>query len=410
MKIDQLELEKFEAMVQKACADQKEPGVIILVKNDQGTVYEKCFGTMDVATGAPCTIDTVVQLMSMTKAFTALACMMLVEKGKLNLDTPVGEYVDAYKNPLVLTHWDEDGIPQLRRAKTDMTLRKLLSHTGGQSHEAYDPVRFRWNQTFGVEFGELSQHRAPLTFDPGTDWAYGQCMDLVMECILAVDGNGRSWEQYLKDRIFTPLQLTSTSFFPTPEMVRRTMPLHFVQEDGSLLSNTTEDIDSVWYGKGYRCAGREACNGLWSTARDYQKLLSIFIGDGVSCNGIRFLQKETIDEMRRNQIGDLQMHWGNGEPPCYTCFATDPDFFYGQQPAKWGLGFMVNEKISADGRGAGSLAWWGGGDTFFVADPDNRLSIVVLMQNMPAARPISLNILRNTERQFHGLPVLELEP
>src|SRR6202790_3155799 len=104
-------------------------GVIAVAATPKGVVYEGAFGKANVATGAAMTLDTVFWLLSMTKAFTATACMQLIEQGRLNLDDDAAKYLPELGSPQILEGFAEDGTPRLRPAKGAIRVRHLLTHT-----------------------------------------------------------------------------------------------------------------------------------------------------------------------------------------------------------------------------------------------------------------------------------------
>src|SRR3979490_3164778 len=92
-------------------------GVVAMAATPKDIVYEGAFGKANVATGAPITADTVFWLLSMTKAFTATACMQLIEQGRLHLDDDAAKYLPELASPQILEGFAEDGTPQMRPAR-----------------------------------------------------------------------------------------------------------------------------------------------------------------------------------------------------------------------------------------------------------------------------------------------------
>src|SRR5919198_3427825 len=119
----------IDTMFRQAVESQKMPGIVAVAATDRGPVYEGAFGTREVGTNAPMTLDTVVWIASMTKAITATAAMQLVERGKLSLDHPAADLVPELAAVKVLDGFDPAGNPRLRAPKRAMTLRHLLTHT-----------------------------------------------------------------------------------------------------------------------------------------------------------------------------------------------------------------------------------------------------------------------------------------
>src|ERR1700719_4131923 len=107
----------IDAALQGGVSKNDVPGVVAMAATPKGVVYEGAFGEANVATGAPMTVDMVFWLLSMTKAFTATACMQLIEQGRLHLDDDAAKYLPELASPRVLEGYAEDGTPRIRPAK-----------------------------------------------------------------------------------------------------------------------------------------------------------------------------------------------------------------------------------------------------------------------------------------------------
>src|SRR6202047_1302573 len=112
-------------------------GVVATAATPKGVVYEGAFGKGNVATGAPMTVDTVFWLLSMTKAFTATACMQLIEQGRLHLNDDAAKYLPELASPQVLEGFAEDGTPRMRPANGAIKGRHLLTHTSGYTYSMW---------------------------------------------------------------------------------------------------------------------------------------------------------------------------------------------------------------------------------------------------------------------------------
>lgn len=108
------------------------PGVVTLLVDRDGVLYEACAGKLDVAGNLPMRTDAIFRIASMTKPITSVACMLLVQEGKLGLDDPVSQYLAGFENLHVITAFNAaNGSYQTRAAKRAMTIRHLLTHTSG---------------------------------------------------------------------------------------------------------------------------------------------------------------------------------------------------------------------------------------------------------------------------------------
>jgi methyl acetate hydrolase len=170
-------------------------GVVAMAATPKGVVYEGAFGKANVATGAPMTVDTVFWLLSMTKAFTATACMQLIEQGRLHLDDDAAKYLPELASPQVLEGFGEDGTPRLRPARGAIKVRHLLTHTSGYTYSIWSETLTRYEKVTGmpdIATCKNAAFTAPLEFEPGERWEYGISMDWVGKLVEAVSDTSRS--------------------------------------------------------------------------------------------------------------------------------------------------------------------------------------------------------------------------
>src|SRR5205807_4303778 len=157
------------------------PGAVALVARKGRIAYFEAFGQLDPQSGAPMTKDAIFRLYSMTKPFTSVAAMILVEEGKLLLADPVSKYLPELANPQVALMETTDGKTtyKLVPAERPITIQDLLRHTSGfvyanntlneQVKEAYGKIGVDWRDvTPTAQIQRLAQ--APLAHQPGTMW------------------------------------------------------------------------------------------------------------------------------------------------------------------------------------------------------------------------------------------------
>jgi CubicO group peptidase (beta-lactamase class C family) len=199
-------LGEVDQALRQAVNAQAVPGLVAIAANDKGIVYEGAFGPSISA-------DSVFWIASMTKAVTGVACMQLVEQGKLQLDQPMGKLLPQLEQPKVLEGFDASGAPKLRPAKRAITLRHLLTHTAGFTYSIWSEPMAKFEKVTGTpSIGECrnASFNAPLMFDPGDRWEYGINMDWVGKAVEAA--SDQSLEVYFKEKIFAPLGMTDTGF------------------------------------------------------------------------------------------------------------------------------------------------------------------------------------------------------
>jgi len=172
------------------------PSVSVAVVKDGKLVYAKAFGTADLAAGRPANLQTRYAVGSISKQFTAAALLMLEEQGKLSLDDRVSKY-----------------FPDLTRAG-EVTIRQLLSHTSG--YEDYAPQDYiipEWTRPTTPQAVVEHWARKPLDFDPGTKWQYSNT-NFVLAAQIFEKVSGRSLVEFLREKIFAPLDMQSASDWP----------------------------------------------------------------------------------------------------------------------------------------------------------------------------------------------------
>ncbi|MHC2386540.1 CubicO group peptidase (beta-lactamase class C family) [Bradyrhizobium liaoningense] len=170
----------IDAALREGVSRNDVAGVVATAATRKGMIYEGAFGKANVATGASMTLDTVFWLLSMTKAFTATACMQLIEQGRLHLDDDAAKYLPELASPQILEGFADDGTPRLRRAKGAIKVRHLLTHTSGYTYSIWSEALTRYEKVTGmpdIATCKNAAFTAPLEFEPGERWEYGISMD-----------------------------------------------------------------------------------------------------------------------------------------------------------------------------------------------------------------------------------------
>lgn len=164
------------------------PGLSLAVIKNGTTVIEKSYGLANVELQVPATSDTVYEIASITKSFTALAIMLLAEQGKLTLDDPLTQYR-----------------ADLSAAWNDMTVKHLLTHTSGLNQWSLD-----WDSP-NLTNAEICQavFRTPLRFSPGTEFEYVDTNYNLLGMIIH-QLTGAPYDAFLQKHIFQPLGMSAT--------------------------------------------------------------------------------------------------------------------------------------------------------------------------------------------------------
>lgn len=375
-------LADLDLYLQNAIVSTHIPGMVALVVNKDGIVYEKAFGLMDSANNKPMTTDAIFRLASMTKAITSTAIMMLVEEGKIGLDTPVSEYLPALRNPQVFTQWNvEDGTFTAKPASSEITVRQLLTHTSGLGYTFTSDIL---NKLMNGNFGARAT-AYPLLFEPGSNWQYGESTRVLGELVTAV--SGQELFEFMQTRLLQPLQMQDTSYDIAADKNTRVVTVH--RSNGSALleeANPAGAITSDHNGDG----------GLSGTARDYAQFIRLFLNQGHVDQSGQLLKPQTLTMMGQNHTAPVTVRLMNS-----TNKLLSEDFPLGAGVDSYALGFQRTESQLPDMRAPGSLAWAGIFNTEFWIDPANEIGAVLMMQYLPFYDASAIEVLQGFEQRIY---------
>ena len=279
------------------------PGAVTLVRHKGEIVSYDAVGYQDLEAKKPMTKDSIFQIMSMTKPFTGVAIMMLVEEGKLALNDAVEKHLPEFRGQMVL-EIAGDGERALRKPARVITVRDLMTHTSGMTAppEGIKEIHTRMDRTLADAVLVYSQ--TPLAFDPGTKWQYSNTGIATLGRIVEVY-SGQKFEEFLAQRIFGPLGMKDSHIF-LPEAKRsRLAAVYRIAEDGKLRKSGAEILggNSLDYRKGAIYSGPEFA--LYSTAADLANFYQMMLNGGVY-GGKRLISKAAVDVMTMVHTGDLK--------------------------------------------------------------------------------------------------------
>jgi methyl acetate hydrolase len=378
----------IDASLKSAVENKDVPGVVALVTDKKGVLYENAFGVADVATGRPLKTDALFRIASMTKPITSTALMQLVEQGKIALDDPAEKYLPELKNPQVVESFDaKTGEYKLRPAAKPATVRNFLTHTSGLAYPFTSAI---WRD-FKPKAGEKYAFGGPMLFDPGTRWHYSTSTDVVGRLVEVV--SGQKLEEYFHDHIFVPLKMNDTSYnvpeAKGPRLVAQQQRDGAKMDGPVVLQNPQQP--------GLTIANPIGGGGLASTADDYGRFMRMILNEG-ELDGARVLKAETVKLMEQNQIGAVTV------PALKSALPRSADFtFIADGRDKWGLGFLITVDQLPGMRSPGSLSWGGINNTFFWIDPARGVAGTIMMQYLPFADEKALATYRAFERGTYQL-------
>ncbi|MGW8534491.1 serine hydrolase domain-containing protein [Rhodococcus qingshengii] len=356
------------------------PGVVAMITDREGNIYEGAAGERALGHGEPMTLDTTFALFSTTKAITGTAVLQCVEEGLLDLDAPAATYVPDIGELKVLDGFDAGGNPVLREPKRDITTRMLLLHTAGFGYDFFNESYNRLSQEHGqpsVIACSKAALTTPLLFDPGEKWEYGTNIDWAGQVVESI--RGQRLGDVMRQRIFEPLEMADTAFTMSPSMMDRLAPIHQRESDGSLTPLIGFELPAE---PEVHMGG----HGLHGTVGDYMKFIRMWLNDGAGTSG-RVLSSETVAAAVQNGLEGQHVGLLPGVLPTLS---NDAEFFPGV-PKGWAYSFMTNEEVAPTGRPAGSLAWAGLANLYYWIDRQTGVGGFWATQILPFADAGSIN-------------------
>lgn len=333
------------------------PGCDLAVWQDHQCIYRHQAGWKDAAHTVPVNGSEVYRLYSTSKVILAVSVMQLKEQGKLSLDDPLAKYLPVFADMKVSE--GEKTVP----AEGPITIRHLLSMQGGFDYEFDTPEtreRFgRANRENGTALLMEAMAARPLHFHPGKGYLYSMCHDVLGAVVTEI--SGMKLGEYYKKNIFEPLEMSDISFELTEEKKKRLAAL-YVYDNKAHTSASMDDhplgmsLDGMNEKFGIESAG----GGLIGGVDDYIRFADALANDGVGFNGYRVISRASIDEMRTDQLNDLNRR-------DFLSFAGSPEYGYGL-----GVRTLIDGKLSPSP--VGEFGWNGAAGAWTMMDVDHHLS------------------------------------
>ena len=358
-------LSRIDNMLYKAVEEQEIPGALALIVRNGETVYQKSFGIANPENNRPVSENDIFRIASMTKAITSLAVLMLWEEGKFFLDDPISKYIPAFAETGILDEFNtKDSTYTTTLPKNKMTIRHLLTHTSGIGYGEIDgntAIRsiylkrglrdiFAPDQTMEEVTNAIAAQ--PIHHEPGERFTYSLGLDVLGHFVELM--SGMSFPEFLKTRVFEPLDLKDTYFTLPEEKHGRLVPV--LTRDGeqwAVYNASFYDVNYPLKSKNYFSGGA----GLSSTVQDYAKFLSLFLNDG-KANGHQIIGKKTCELVYQNQMPE-KVSISHG-----LAFGVLPE-----KDLKYGTGGSE-----------GTLTWGGYFNTSYFADPEENIIGIIYKQ------------------------------
>lgn len=321
--------------------------------------------------------NNIFRLFSMTKAITSVAALQLVEKGLIGLDDPLNELMPEMVKIPILT---DDG--KLIESNKIITLRQLLNNTSGFGLIFFSSRLYN----FKPENWEYKDH--PRLFEPGTAYAYGTGLDWVGKLIEKL--SGQDLETYFRENITGPLKMNDT-WFNVPKDLSEKIVTFGRRDSLGIISSwlrIPEKPDTDYKG----------ASGLFGSPSDYLKFLNCMLNYG-KYEGGQLLKTETAELMFEDSLPkEIKI-------PAIEQFDNGGIIgFSGEQIEqmtndRWGFGWYI-ERDENSNRPVNSV-YWGGVNTYYTLDPQNKIAIVYFSNYFPANDKESYDFYKLYEKEVY---------
>jgi CubicO group peptidase (beta-lactamase class C family) len=338
------------AAMQEMIAKNEVAGAVTVVVTKDKVLHLESTGFADLGAKRPMTSDAFFWIASMTKPITGTAILMLQDEGKLNVADPVAKYIPEFANLKT-----PSGKP------ANLTITQILTHTSGLG-EASGPEAQQAKTLADLVPLWLA---APMQYEPGEKWKYTQSGINAAARIVEVV-SGMTFDAFLQKRLFDPLGMKHTTFYPTPQQRSQLATAYAKNKDTGVLEPVPPRPDFGW--RGHPPLGN---GGLYSTAPDYARFCQMLLNGG-TFEGRRYLSATAMTFLTTPQTGGLPTgFFQNGA-------SGDHGANYG-----WGIGTCIlrrpHEGVAAM-LSPGSFGHGGAWGTQAWVDPAKGVAYVLMVQ------------------------------
>ncbi|MDR1742409.1 MAG: beta-lactamase family protein [Dysgonamonadaceae bacterium] len=281
--------EQIQSVLQPYIDSNELSGAVVVVADRSKTLSVTSVGWQDIEQKKKMTPDALFWIASQSKPIAATAMMMLVEEGKINLDEPVTTYLPELQN-LKVSVIKRDGWQAEESVNTPITVRHLLSHTSGMSFLAGIQQQKSRIDVLPLSLSLYATVLTPLVAQPGTRFNYSN-QGINIAATVAERVTGIPFYQFLQERLFTPLGMKNTTFFPTEQQMRKYVVPYQKNAEGRLEAVEIEQLQYPLTDRVVRYA--EYAGGLFSTPEDLTKFYRM-IANGGTLDGKRYLREQSV--------------------------------------------------------------------------------------------------------------------
>lgn len=341
--------ENIQAIAQYDIERKKVFGSAYFVYQENNLTFEKCHGTVSIESDKRVTKDTLFRLASMTKPITAIAALILVDRGLLSLDDRLDKYLPKFEN----IHIIDDAHNDYGRPQYKPTVRSVLNHTSGIGNSERKMQRMCDADKTTLDASVDFFAREGLDFEPTSkQWYSGMgAFDVLTKIIEVV--SGKDYLDFLTEEIFVPCNMLDTTFLPNTEQLKRMVEMHNLLDGKSVIHKMFDGCIYEDFPWDHYVGGA----GLVSTLHDYCSFAKMLLNRGRT-DSRRLLREDTFNLLCTPQVSDAIMHGSE----------------------RWGLGVRVIAEDNYPNLPVGSFGWSGAYGSHFWVDPVNRI-FAVFMKN-----------------------------
>ena len=409
-------LEKIAPTLSEHIKEGRFPGFITAVARKGRVVHFETQGFSDIEKQIPLQKDSLFRIYSMSKPITGVALMILIEEGKIRLNDPVSLYIPEFAETKVMV-MNQDGSFTTEKLDREITIRDLATHTSGIAYsftandalqEIYekeklspyffidnldtakigDSVVIKSEKSFPdiCAFSEGLASKAPLMHQPGEKYTYSMGMD-VLGCVIE-RASGKTFDIFLKERIFGPIGMKDTSFFVPESKKDRFTSLYAYPGDlreliPGMEGKIPEDLlmikidDRSYSPYLVKASVFDGGSGLVSTTEDYLKFAQMLLNGG-KLDDVRILSRKSVELLSSNHL----------RKEVLNRTGSDDDY------VTEGIGFGITVGVITDtgltGQyGSNGMYFWGGAaSTIFWIDPAEELVAVAMTQLLASPWPL----------------------
>lgn len=359
-------LEAATNRLQQHIDDGDIAGVVAAISRDGRIVYFEALGYLDLEKAIPMPANALFRTYSMTRQITSAAVLMLYEQGKFQFNDPIKQYLPEFEDQKVLLDPNSVDLNQARGRIGDITVAHLLTHTSGLGSRSSRLYRENNVRDKNITLDEMVSNtaRVPLFHDPGTQFRYGIHATILGKLVEV--WSGQSFDVFLQEHLFSPLEMDSTMFWASDADLGRLTEV-YRPIDGRL---RPYKIETVPYTERPRLI--EGGVGLLSSVMDFMRFSQMILEGGVF-NGNRILQEETVALMYENAIPDHVMPIGT------------TGYWLGSGWTLGGFNLVLDNTSYSFPVSNGTIWWDGSAGTRYFIDPTQRIVIVIMAQVSPSS-------------------------